>query len=143
MMQIRKIMENAISIRLSIAFVLGLLIGIFAGKVGAGLQNLVPYLLFPLVIGIVGVFTVSAKNPRPYLMALGTGLIAWVGIGVYLLILATRTASDACSVSCSNANFLMALLIVYLLAGLVLVALGALLTCTLVRYYRQGRNARL
>jgi hypothetical protein len=144
MINIKKITGNANNIRLAVAFVAGLLLGIPADRVGAGLQNVVPYLLFPFLLGIAGAFTIGAKNPRPYLMALGTGLAAWVGISIYLALEAGRTAPNACTVgTCGTTAVLMALLTFYLLAGLVLVAIGSLLTSTILRYYRQERDPRV
>ena len=144
MMQARKILGNGMAIRLVIAFVLGLLLGFLSSKVGAALRNVVPFLLFPLLIGIAGVFTVSTRNPHPHLAALGTGLLNWLGVGLYVLVSAGPTPPAPCTTgNCSAPTVLMALLMVYVLAGLVLVALSALITSALVRYLRRVRKESL
>ena len=121
MMLARKFLGNGMAIRLVVAFALGLLLGFLGSKVGAALQNVVPFLLFPLLIGIAGVFTVGVRNPHPHRAALGTGLLAWIGIGVYVLVSAGRMPLAPCTIgSCSAPGVLMALLIVYVLVGLIL-----------------------
>jgi tellurite resistance protein TehA-like permease len=141
-MQFKKIIGRAGSIRLALAFVAGLFIGILAARVGE-VQNILPYLLFPLVVGMVGAFTVSKKNPRPYLVALATGLVGWAGISLYLDVFAVRTASSSCTAgTCQTGDIFKDLLTLYLLIGFVLVALSSLLTSTMVRYYRLERNSR-
>lgn len=141
MMQARKLLGNSMAIRLVIAFVLGLLLGFLGSKIGAGLQNLVPFLLFPLLIGIAGVFTVGARNPHPHRAALGTGLLAWLGASIYVLLFAGQTPLTPCTIgSCGGSGVLKALLIVYVLVGLALVTLSALITSALVRYSRRARK---
>src|SRR5437879_1212900 len=104
MIQLRTFLGNGrVVIRLTIAFLIGLLLGLLAGKVGAGMQNLVPFLLFPLLIGVASAFTVSTRKPHPYLIALCTGLMAWGGAGVYLLIMAAQTSLAPCTTrSCGS-----------------------------------------
>jgi hypothetical protein len=144
MIQTRKFLGNGMAIRLAIAFVLGLLLGFLGSKIGAGMRNVIPFLLFPLLIGIAGVFTVGARNPHPHLAALGTGLLAWVGTSIYVLIFAARMPLTSCTGgSCGSSNVLMTLLIIYVLVGLVLVTLGALITSAIVRYSRRARRVSL
>ena len=141
-MWFRTIIGKAVSIRLVVAFVIGLLCGILAWNIGRNLQNLVPYLLFPLLIGIASAFSVRPKNPRPYLVALATGLVSWTGITLYLGLLAGLTTSRVCPVqTCGTVDVLKDLLPLYLAIGFVLVALAAFLTSTTLRYYRMGRNS--
>ena len=142
MKQFNKIIGKAGSIRLAVALVVGLGLGVLAGKVGA-VPNLVPYLLFPILVGLVGAFTVGTKNLRFHLVALATGLVGWVGISIYLSVLGARMASGSCAGgTCGTMSVLMDLLALYLAAGFVLVALSSLITSTVLRYYRVGRSER-
>ena len=140
-MQIRAFLSNSRAIRLIIAFLVGLPIGILASKVGAGLQNLVPFLLFPFAIGVLSAFTVSIRKQHPYLLTVGTALLAWGGIGVSLLVMTAQAALTPCAVgTCSStaARVLPSLLIFYLLLGLILVTVGALIASILRRYLRRA-----
>lgn len=140
MMQVRAFLNNGRAIRLIIAFLVGLPLGILASKVGTGLQNLVPFLLFPFVIGALSAFTVSTRQQHPHLLALGTGLLAWGGIGASLLVMTAQAALAPCTAGAcgsTTANVLTSLLIFYLLIGLVLVAPGALITSVLLRLFRR------
>lgn len=140
MMQVRAFFSNGRAIRLTIAFLIGIPLGILAGKVGTGLQNLVPFLLFPLVIGVLSAFTVSTRKQHPHLLALGTALLAWGGIGVSLLVMTAQATLKPCTFgTCSSttASVLTSLLIFYLLIGLPLVAPGALITSVLLRHFRR------
>jgi hypothetical protein len=113
---------------------------VLAGKIGAGLDNVIPYLFFPLVLGAIGAFTVSMRTQHPHLLTLGTGLLAWGGVGVVLLIMTAQATLTPCATgSCSSttASVLGAWLIFYLLIGLVLVAFGALTTSVLLRRFRR------
>jgi hypothetical protein len=140
-MQFKKIIGRAGGIRLAVAFVAGLLFGLIAAQVGMGLQNLLPYLLFPLLIGVAGAFTVRATNPHPYLVALATSLVGWAGISLYLTLLAARTPRS-CSVGVCTVDVLKDLLSLYLAVGFVLVALASMLTSTTLRYYYLRRESR-
>lgn len=142
MLQLRAFLSNGRTIRFVIAFFVGLPLGILAGKIGANLQNLVPFLLFPLLLGIGGAFTVGMRQPHPHLLALGTGLLAWGGVGVSLLIMTGQEAMTPCVAGNCNStmdSLLASLLIFYLLLGLFLVSLSALMTSVLLRRLRQTR----
>jgi hypothetical protein len=142
MMQPRSFFRNGRAIRLIIAFLVGIPLGVFAGKVGTGLQNVIPYLLFPLLIGAICAFTVGRRKQHPHLLTLGTGLLTWGGIGVSLVIMtaqATLTPCNGGSCASSTTSLLGSLLIFYLPIGLILVALGALTTSILLRRFRQVR----
>ena len=141
MLQLRAFLSNGRAIRLVIAFLVGLPLGVLAGKVGTSLQNLVPFLLFPLVLGALSAFTVSARNHHPHLPVLGTALLAWGGVGVSLLVMTAQTALAPCnSGACSStSSVLTSLLIFYLLGGLVLVALSSLITSVLLHRLRRIR----
>lgn len=141
MIRLRKMLGDGGAVRLAVAFICGLLLGFLASKIGAGMQNVVPFLLFPLLVGIVGALSVGARNPRPYMMALGTGLLAWIGISVYLLIVDGQVAFNLCTAgACNTSSVLASLLTVYLLVGLVAVALAALITSVIARYARRERG---
>jgi len=142
MIRVRTFLNVASGIRLLLAFVLGVLLGVLASRLGAGMQNVVPYLLFPLVVGVIGACTIGVQHPRPYLMASSTGLVAWIGIGASLLITSRQTASTPCTgTSCSaDSNIMSALLIFYVFLGLILVLFSALITHLLVRHFRQARE---
>ncbi len=140
MMQIRPFFRNGRTTRLIIAFLIGIPLGVLAGKIGAGLQNIIPFLLFPPVIGAICAFTVGTRKLHPHLLALGTALLAWGGVGVSLLVMTAQAALTPCTTgSCSSTttSVLSSLLIFYLLIGLALVALGALITSILLRRFRQ------
>jgi len=142
MLRLRSFFRNGRAIRLIIAFLVGLLLGVIAGKIGAGLQNVLPFLLFPLLIGTISAFTVSLRKLHPHLLTLGTGLLTWGGVGVSLLILTAQATLAPCTPSnCSStaSTTLSSLLIVYLLLGLALVAMSALITSVLLRRFRHGR----
>ena len=142
MIQLRAFLNNGRTIRLLLAFLVGLPLGIIASKVGTNLQNVIPFVLFPLVIGALSAFTVGARKQHPHLLTLGTGLLAWGGIGVSLLVMTAQAALTPCTAgSCSSttSSLLSALLIFYLLSGLILVTLGALITSFLLRRFRQTR----
>ena len=140
-MQKRRIVSNGgLIIRLIGAFVAGLLLGFPASKIGADVQNLLPFLLFPLLIGIAGAFTIGAQQRHPHLVALSSSLAAWVGVGFYLMAFAGQGVGATCTAgNCGNTNVLTSLLILYLLVGLVPLALGSLVTSTLARYFRRSR----
>ncbi len=143
MLRIRKIFGDGSAIRLVIAFLCGLLLGFLGSKIGGDMQNVVPFLLFPLLIGIVAALTISARNARPYLMALCTGLLCWIGITIYLLVQSAQAANTSCTLgNCGTSTVLTSLLILYLLAGLVVVAISSLLTCAVIRYVRRSREPR-
>lgn len=134
MVQLRKIIGDRIIFRLGGAFICGLLLGFLAHKIGAQLQNLLPFLLFPLLTGILGAFTVNARSQHPYALTLGTGLVSWLGISAYLLIATGQSSVASCTASnCNTTSVLSSLLDVYLLIGFVLVTLGALSTSLLIR----------
>lgn len=147
MIRLRKMFGEGRAVRLVLAFVCGLLLGFLASKVGGGMQNVVPFLLFPLMIGIVSALTISAQNPRPYKMALGTGLLTWFGVGLYLLIMAGRAPASPLPIcmtgNCTSGGVLTSLLIVYLLLGLALVALAACVTSAIARYAYARRERSL
>lgn len=131
-------------IRLSAAFVIGLLLGIIADRIGAGIRNVVPYLLFPILVGIVGGLSIGANNLHPRISGLITALFAWAGITVCLGVLAARTAPSVCiNGSCETPAVLGALLSVYLLLGFVLVFASSLFTSTVFSYYRLARHEKL
>lgn len=138
MLRLRKMLGNGSAVRLVIAFACGLLLGFLANKIGGEMQNVVPFLLFPLMIGIVSALTISAQNPRPYKMALGTGLLTWLGVGLYLLIMAVRAPASPLPIcttgNCTSSGVLTSLLIVYLLLGLALVVLATCVTSAIARY---------
>lgn len=142
MVRLRKMFGDGSAVRLILAFACGLLLGFLASKIGADVQNIVPFLLFPLLVGIASALTIGARNPHPHRTALGSGLLAWIGIGVYLLIATGQTSTRAaCTAgSCASTGVLASLLLVYLLVGLVLVALSALVTSAIARYTRRERN---
>ena len=140
MMQIRAFLSNGRAIRLMLAFLIGVPLGILADKVGMDLQNLVPFLLFPFVIGVLSAFTVRIRQQHPHLLALGTGLLAWGGIGVSLLVMTAQATLAPCTAGAcgsTTANVLTSLLIFYLLIGLILVTPGALITSLLLRRFRR------
>ncbi len=142
MVQLRAFLHNGRAIRLLLAFLVGIALGVLAGKVGTDLQNLVPFLLFPLVVGSLSPFTISSRNPHPHLLSLGTGLLAWGGIGVSLLVMTGLAAlapctSDGCR-STTN-NVLTSLLIFYLLLGLLFVTFSTLTISILLRRFRGQR----
>jgi len=142
MLQLRAFLSNGRAIRLVIAFLVGLPLGVLAGKVGTSLQNLVPFLLFPLVLGALSAFTVSARNHHPHLPVLGTALLAWGGVGVSLLVMTAQTALAPCNggiCSSTTSSVLTSLLIFYLLGGLVLVALSSSITSVLLHRLRRRR----
>lgn len=145
MIQLRKMFGGRSAPRLIIAFACGLLLGFLASKIGGGMQNVVPFLLFPLLIGIVSALTVRASNARPYKLALGTGLLTWIGIGIYLLVVAGRAQTyTLCTTgNCTPTGVLASLLIVYLLLGLALVALASCVTSAVSRYAYVRRERRL
>ena len=140
MIQLRLLLRNGRAIRLLIAFLIGILLGVLAGKIGTDLQNIIPFLIFPLVVGAVCAFTVRANKQHPHLLTLGTGLLTWGGIGVALLATTVQAALTPCaggSCSSTTSSKLSAFLIFYLLIGLVLVTLGALITSILLRRFRR------
>jgi nucleoside recognition membrane protein YjiH len=141
MLRIRKIFGDGSAIRLVIALLCGLLLGFLGGKIGAGMQNVVPFLLFPLLIGIAAALTISARNARPYLMAMCTGLLCWLGITISLLVQSGQAAHTPCPLgNCGTSTVLMSLLVLYLLAGLVIVAVCSLAACAVMRYVRRSRE---
>lgn len=138
-MRIRTFISPRSLVRMGIALLLGLLLGFLAGNIGAGMRNVVPFLLFPLLIGVASAFTVGARNSRPHLATLGTGLAGWIGVSISLLILAGRSTPVACTATgCGspNSSVLISLLIAYVLAGLLLTALGALITSAVLKSLR-------
>ena len=138
-MRIRTFISPRSLVRPGIALLLGLLLGFLAGNIGAGLQNVVPFLLFPLLVGVASAFTVRARNSRPYVSTLGTGLPGWIGVSIALLILAGRSTPTACTATgCGspNSSVLTSLLVVYVLVGLILTALGALITSAVLKSLR-------
>lgn len=138
-LRIRKTLGDGSAVRLTGALLCGLLLGFVGSKVGAGMQNVVPFLLFPLLVGGAAALTIGIRTVRPYLMALYTGLCCWVGITIYLLV--QLAGSAACTAgNCSSSTVLTTLLILYLLAGFVLVTLGSLATCATTRYIRRSRE---
>ncbi len=139
-MQRRRIMGRGTAIRLVGAFVVGLLLGFLASKLGAGVQNLLPLLLFPLFIGIAGALITGAQQRHPHLVALGRGLAAWLGVSIYLLAFAGHQSGATCTAgNCGSANVLASLLFLYVLAGLIPIALGSLVTSALARYFSRPR----
>ncbi len=145
MIRLRTMFGERSAPRLVIAFACGLLLGFLASKIGGGMQNIVPFLLFPLLIGIAGALTVRASNARPYKLALGTGLFTWIGIGIYLLIVAVRAPTyTLCTTgNCTSTGVLASLLVVYLLLGLALVALASCVTSAVSRYAHVRRERKL
>lgn len=140
-LRIRKTLDDGTVPRLVSAFLCGLLLGFLSQKVGSGMQNIVPFLLFPLLVGAAAAPTIGVRNPRPYLMTLCTGLLCWTGIVCYLLIAQAGTPSAACSAgNCEPATVLKTLLVVYLLAGFLPVALSSLAACVAMRYLRRNRG---
>lgn len=140
MIQLRAFFRNRRAIRLIIAFLIGILLGVFAGKVGGNLQNVIPFLLFPLLNGALCAFTVSARKQHPHVLALGTGLLTWGGIGVSLVVMTVQAALTPCTAgNCASttSSLLGSLLIFYLLLGLILTALSALTTSLLLHCFRQ------
>lgn len=140
MMQLRAFFRNRRAIRLMIAFLVGILLGVFSGKVGGNLQNIIPFLLFPLLTGALCAFTVGARTQHPHVLALGTGLLTWGGTGVSLVIMTVQAALTPCTAgNCAStaSSLLGSLLIFYLLLGLILAALGALTTSLLLHRFRQ------
>jgi hypothetical protein len=141
MIQIRAFFSNGRAIHLIAAFLVGLPIGLLATKAGTGIQNVVPFLLFPLLIGVISAFTVNIRQQHPHLLALGTALLAWGGIGVSLLIMTAQAVLTPCTAgmcSSTTARVLPSLLIIYLLLGLILVAIGALISSLLWRSFRRA-----
>lgn len=137
-----RLFRNGRTIRLVIAFLVGLLLGFFAYGISTDLQNLLPFVLFPFLIGVAGACTVSGRNPHPHLLALGTGLLIWGGVGVSLLILTVYVALAPCggeNCGSTTSSILASLLIFYLLGGLALVTAGSLLTSGLLRRFRRTR----
>lgn len=142
MIQLRAFLNNGRAIRLMIAFLVGLPLGVLAGNVSTSVQNILPFLLFPLLVGAISAFTVSSSKPHPHLLTLGTALLAWGGVGVSLLVMTAQEALTPCaggSCGSTTSSMLSSLLIFYLPIGLILVALGALLISTLLRRFRQTR----
>lgn len=142
-MHIRTFISPSSLVRLVIAFLIGLLLGFLASKIGTGLQNVVPFLLFPLLIGVASAFTIGARNPHPHLLALGTALADWIGVGIMLLIIAGHSSPVACAATgCGtpNSSVLTSLLVVYVLAGLILTALGALITSAVIKSLRHEQS---
>ncbi|HEY1351911.1 MAG TPA: hypothetical protein VGF67_20010 [Ktedonobacteraceae bacterium] len=127
------------ALRLVSAFLCGLLSGFLADKPGSNMQNVVLFLLFPLLVGGAAALTISVRHPRPYLMALGTGLVGRAGITCSLR-RQVLPAHPAPWGNCGPANVLRMLLIVYLLAGFALAAPGALASCLATRYVRRSRE---
>jgi hypothetical protein len=142
-LRIRKtIGDGSTAIRLAGAFLCGLLLGFLGSKVGSALQNVVPFLLFPLLVGGVAALTIGSQNARPYLMALYTGLICWAGITLYLFF--QQAGAAACIPgNCGPSTVLKALLMVYLLVGFVLAAPSSLATCAAIRYIRRRQEHEL
>jgi hypothetical protein len=134
--------DGSTAIRLASAFLCGLLLGFLGSKIGSGLQNVVPFLLFPPLVGGVAALTIGAHNARPYLMALYTGLVCWAGITLYLF-LQPAGAAVCASGSCSSSAVLRAVLMIYLLTGFVLAAPSSLATCAALRYIRRRRAQEL
>ena len=142
MIQLRAFLNNGRVIRLIIAFLVGLPLGVLAGKIGTSVQNVLPFVLFPLLIGAISAFTVSSRKQHPHLLTLGTALLAWGGVGVSLLVMTAQAALTPCTGgNClsTTSSVLSSLLIFYLLAGLILVAASALPTSILLRRFRQTR----
>jgi hypothetical protein len=141
MLQLRSFFRNGRAIRLIIAFLVGLPLGVIAGKIGTNLQNILPFLLFPLLIGAASAFTVGARKLHPHLLALGTGLLVWGGVGVSLLVMTAQATLAPCTTGDCNSTtrLLSSLLIFYLLIGLGLVTLSALITSMLLRRFRRTR----
>lgn len=137
--RIRQTLSDGRAVRLAGALLCGLLLGFAGNKIGTGMQNVVPFLLFPLLVGGAAALTIGARAGRPYLMALCTGLCCWVGITIYLLV--QLAGSAPCTPgTCSLTTVLKTLLTLYLLAGFILVALGSLATCATTRYLRRSRD---
>jgi hypothetical protein len=140
-LRIRKTPGEGNVLRLVSAFLCGLLLGLLGSRLGSSMHNVVPFLLFPLLVGGAAALTISARHPRPYLMALGTGLVGWAGITCYLLIQQAGSASTPCTPgNCDPATVLRMLLTLYLLAGFVLTALAALASCIATRFLRRKRE---
>jgi hypothetical protein len=142
LIQLRAFLHNGRAIRLVIAFLIGLPFGVLAGKVVNEVQNVLPFLLFPLLVGAICALTVRARQPHPHQMSLGTGLLAWGGIGVALIAMTVQAALTPCTAgmcSSTTSSLLGSLLIFYLLLGLLPVTVGALLTSILLRRFRQTR----
>lgn len=142
MIQLRAFFHNGRAIRLIIAFLIGIPFGVLAGKVVNDVQNVLPFLLFPLLVGAICALTVSTRQQHPHMLALGTGLLAWGGIGVALIAMTVQAALTPCTAgTCSSttSSLLGSLLIFYLLLGLIPVIVGALITSVLLRRFRQTR----
>ncbi|HEY0756745.1 MAG TPA: hypothetical protein VGD98_22530 [Ktedonobacteraceae bacterium] len=140
LLQLRSFFRNDRAIRLLIAFLIGLPLGVLAGKFGTNLQNILPFLLFPLLLGAVSAFTVGMRKSHPHLLTLGTGLLAWGGVGVVLLVMTAQATLAPCTTGSCNSTttrVLSSLLIAYLLLGLGLVTLSSLLTSVLLRRLRR------
>lgn len=131
--------DGRTAIRLASAFFCGLLLGFLGSKLGSNLQNVVPFLLFPLLVGGVAALTISAHNARPYLMTLYTGLVCWAGITLFLFLQQAGTATCPPG-NCGSSAVLRAVLTVYLLIGFVLAVPSSLATCAALRYIRRRRD---
>ncbi len=142
MIQLRAIFHNGRAIRLIIAFLIGIPLGVLASKVVNDVQNVLPFLLFPLLVGAICALTVRTHQQHPHMLALGTGLLTWGGIGVALIATTVQAALTPCTAgTCSSttSSLLGSILIFYLLFGLIPVILGALITSVLLRHFRRTR----
>jgi hypothetical protein len=113
MRNVQSIIGRAGVIRLILAFIAGLLLGLLANRLAAGWQNVVPYLLFPVVIGIAGALSVSTRRRRFYIRALRTGLAAWVGISLDLAVLAASLGPQSCTIGSCDATVIQTALLAF------------------------------
>jgi hypothetical protein len=136
-------------IRLTVAMGAGLLLGLIVSKIGAKIQNVVPYLLFPLLTGGLAALTAGEQRPRPVMSGLASALAVWFGVGLYLLVwLAQQPGQVTCGLgACTTiASVSGSLVTFYVLLGFVLSVMGALLASLLyllVRTLRKMPNNRI
>lgn len=129
-------------IRLTVAMGAGLLLGLIVSKVGAKIQNVVPYLLFPLITGSLAALTASEQRPRPVMLGLASALAVWFGVSAYLLVwLAQQPGQVTCGLgACTTiAPVSESLVTFYVLIGFVFSVAGSLIGSL---FYVIGRAIR-
>jgi biotin transporter BioY len=101
------------------------------------------YLAFPLplCLGIAAAFTEFRRKTHVISQAMIRGLLVWVGMGLSWLPLAWRadaiSNAECAHMYCHVSGIETAVLVIYLIYGVVLVLLGSVITSLLIKHVRK------
>ena len=141
-----KLATYHVIIRLAVAFVCGWFFALLVNTISQTwhIFDFAPHyspfeviLSFPLFLGIMSAFTVKMRDTHPIALAIGTGLLGWIGMGVYWLPLVEQSDAEMnayCATHyCHVSGIGTPLLLIYLLYGAVLVLLVAMITGFIIK----------